>query len=460
MHWKFSGYTPREGKAAKVRYKMNSSPWVVSNEGVGVVSMGDVALAAKDKMAVRWLPQLFSDAFYDQSQELTPLQRVSAVELLDAFGKATNVRESAKALADRWSSAKESTTEQKKAAEEIHRLLSKPEPEDQSLDRLVRACWERINRQPSEFEATLVPWRVCGQLSRTFFSQRRIGQPESGMLTDLTPWAALTRHAAGLHQNADEKTRSLMEGLLESDFLVDSFLRREDLVKLLNTTENATYIASCAFARRNEWEWLAEQAMGFRAEFKPKVLLALASRGRNAEFMRSRGRWLPNLPPKDSAQEKLWRDVSESDPAMVASLFYYWAKYSAGGTINFGPIVTDAIRRHLQKEKGRTGEVLMPPLYDMQYEVRYLSLANDAQDTPLLEELLGHGGYVTSAITSYGSGNEKSEYTSLRYGIRLVAAEMLQARGVKVPPDLVIAKEISETGTKVLTFSESDYSRR
>ena len=457
MHWKFSGYTPRDGKAAKVRYKMYSSPWVVSNEGVGVVSMGDVALAAKDKMAVRWLPGIFSDAFNERSQGLTPPQRVSALELLDLYGKATNVRESAKALADHWSSAQESTAEQKKAAEEIHRLLSKPEPEDQSVDRLVRACWERINRQPSEFEATLVPWLVCGQLSQTFFSEERGGPPESGMLSDLTPWGALTRHAAGLHQNADERTRRLIEGLLKSDFLVDSFLTREDLVKLLNTTENANYIASCAFARRNEWEWLAEQAMGFRAEFKPKVLLALASRGRNAEIMRFRGRWYPSLPPKDSAQEKLWKDVSESDPAKVAYLFYYWAQESAGGTINFGPIIPDAIRRHLQKEKGRTEEFLMPPLDVTQYEVRYLSLANDAQDTPLLQELLAHGGYVTSSSTSYGPANERKEYTSLHYGIRHVAAEMLEARGVKVPPDLVVAKKISDSGTKVSTFSE--YSR-
>ena len=285
MHWKFSGYAPRDGKAAKVRYKMYSSPWVVSNEGVGVVSMADVVLAAKDKLAVRWLPRIFEDAFNERSRDLSPPQRVNVLELLGAFGKATNIRESAKALADHWSSAGESTAEQKKAAKEIHQLLSKPEPEDQSFDRLLRACWEQINRQPSGLEASLVPWAVCGQLSQTFFSEGRGGPPESGNLSDLTPWAALTRHAAGLHQNADEMTRNIIESLLESDFLVDSFLTRNDLVKLLNTSENATYIASCAFARRNEWEWLAEQAMGFRAEFKLKVLLALASRGRNAEIM-------------------------------------------------------------------------------------------------------------------------------------------------------------------------------
>jgi hypothetical protein len=458
MHRQFAGYTPRDGKTAKVRYKMYSPPWVVSNEGVGVVSMADVMHAAKDKLAVQWLPGIFSDAFNERSQGLTPSQRVSALELLGAFGKAPNVRESAKALADRWNSAQESTTEQKKAAEEIHRLLSKPEPEDQSVDRLVRACWEQINRQSTGINASLVPWLACGQLSQTFFSEGRRESPESGILSDLTPWAALTRHAARLYPNADESTRVLIESLLEADFLVDSFLTREDLVKLLNTTENATYIASCAFARRNEWEWLAEQAMGFRAEFKPKVLLALASRGRNAEIMRSRGRWIPSLPPKDSAQEKLWKDVSGSDPAKVAFLFYYWAEESAGGTINFGPIITDAIRRHLQKEIGRTEEFLMPPLDVTQYEVRYLSLANDAQDIPLLQELLAHGGYVTSASTSYGPGNEKREYTTLCYGIRLVTAQMLEARGVKVPPDLVVSKEISDSGTKVSTFSK--YSRR
>lgn len=138
MHWKFNGYTPQDGKTAKVRYKMYSHPWLVSNAGGGVVSMADVTLAEKDKLAVRWLPGIFEDAFNERSQDLTPLQRVSALELLGAFGKATNVRESAKALADHWSSAQESTAEQKKAAEEIHRLLSKPEPEDQSLDRLPR----------------------------------------------------------------------------------------------------------------------------------------------------------------------------------------------------------------------------------------------------------------------------------------------------------------------------------
>ncbi len=454
MHYKFSGYTPRDGKTAKVRYKMYSHPWVVSNEGIGVVSMSEVVLAAKDELAVRFLPGIFADAFNEHSRELTPPQRVSALELLELYGKATHVRESAKALADHWKQTQESTVEQKRAAEDIHRLLSKPEPEDQSLDRLVRACWERINRKSSGLNESLVPWLVCGQLSQKFFSEGRGEPTESGMLSDLATWAALTRHAAGLHQNADEATRNLIELLLKSDFLVDSFLTREDLVKLLNTTEDATYIASCAFARRNEWEWLAEQAMGFRAEFKPKVLLALASRGRNAEIMRSRGRWIPSLPPKDSAQEKLWKDVSESDPAMVAFLFYYWAQDSAGGTINFGPIIVAALRRHLRKEKARIEEYVMPPLDVTQYELRYLSLANDAQDTPLFQELLSHGGYVTSATTSYGPGNEKREYTSLQYGIRHVAAEILEARGVKVPPDLVISKEISDSGTKVLTFSE------
>lgn len=457
MHYKFSGYTPQDGKTAKVRYKMVSHPWVVSNEGVGIVAMVDVERAAKDSMSVRWLPGVFSDAFNDRTQQLTPSQRVRALDLLDAFGKATHLRENAKALADRWGSAQESTAEQKTAAEDIQRLLSKPEPEDQSLDRLVRACWEQINGQSTETSTSLVPWLVCGQLSQTFFTEGRRGPVESGILTDLGPWAALTRHAAGLYQNADEVTRNLIESLLESDFLVDSFLSREDLVKLLNTTENATYIAACAFARRSEWEWLAEQAKGFRAEFKPKVVLALASRGKNAEIMQSRGRWFPRLPPKDSAQEQLWKEVAESDPAKLAFLFYYWAEESAGGTINFGPIFIDAVRRHLQMEKSRTEEFVMSPLEVTHYEVRYLALANDGQDTPLLQELLAYGGYVTSSGISFGSGNEQREFTYYNYGIRHVAANMLEARGVKVSPDLVVKKEISDSGTKVSTFSE--YSR-
>jgi hypothetical protein len=277
MHWRFRGYKPRDGKTVKVRYKMYSAPWIVSNEGTGVVSMKDLESAAKDRMGVRFLPSVCEDAFNDRVKEWTPSQRVSALELLQFFGKATNVREKAKALADAWSQAVNSTAEQKKSAEDIHRLLSKPEPEDQSLDRLVHECWKRINRQSSVANEPLAAWLVCEQLSRRFFREGREGPPESGMLSDLGTWDALTRHAARLHPSADESTQRIIEELLESDFLVDSFLKREDLVKLLNTTEKATYIASCAFVRRDESEWLAEQAIGFRAELKPKVVLALVS---------------------------------------------------------------------------------------------------------------------------------------------------------------------------------------
>ncbi len=457
MHWKISGYKPREGKAVKVRYKMYSALEIVSNEGKGVVSMADVDLAAKDSMTVMYLPSVFEDAFNDRVKDWTPSQCVEALELLQFFGKATHVREEAKALADDWNKSSKSTAEQKKAAADIHSLLSKPEPEDQSLDRLVRECWKRINRQSRGPNESLVSWLVCEQLSRRFFREGREGPPESGMLSDLDTWQALTRHAAQLHPSADESTRRSIEELLESDFLVDSFLKREDLVKLLNTTENATYIASCAFVRRDEREWLAEQAMGFRAEFKPKVVLALFSSGKNAEIMLFRGRWYPSIPPKDSMQERLLKDALESDPAKVAFLINYWAERSPRGTIYFGPTITLAIRRHLQKEKERTEEFVMPPLDLTQYEVRHLALARDEQDTPLLQALLAHGGYVTSKGISYESGAEKTEVSYLIYGIRHVAAEMLEERGVKVPPDVVISKETSSAGTKVLTFSK--YSR-
>lgn len=454
MHWKFSGYKPRDGKAVKVRYKMYSAPWIASNEGMGVVSMADVARAAKDDMGVNDLPSVFADAFNERLQDLTPPQRVGALELLQFFGKATNVRERAKALADGWSHSADSTVDQKKAAVDILRLLTKPEPEDQSLDRLVRACWEKINRQSTGPNELLVPWLVCEQLSRRFFREGREGPPESGILSDLSTWEALTLHAARLHPSADKSTRRSIEELLESDFLVDSFLKREDLVKLLNTTENATYIASCAFARRDESEWLAEQAMGFRSEFKPKVVLALFSGGKNWEIMRFRGRWYPTIPPKDSMQERLLKDVLESNPAEVARLLHYWAESSPGGTINFGPTITLALRRHLQKEKERTEEFVMPPLDVTQYEVRYLALARDEQDTPLLQALLAHGGYSKSTGTSFESGNKPTEINYVSYGIRHVAAEMLEERGVKVPPEVVVSKETSTSGTKVITFSK------
>ncbi|OYV05691.1 MAG: hypothetical protein CFE26_10265, partial [Verrucomicrobiales bacterium VVV1] len=154
------------------------------------------------------------------------------------------------------------------------------------------------------------------------------------MVSDLGTWEAVTRHAAQLHPIADESARRSIEELLESDFLVDSFLKRDDLVKLLNTTEQATYIASCAFVRRYEREWLAEQAMGFRSEFKPKVVLALFSGGKNWEIMQIRGRCYPSIPPKDSAQERLLKEALESDPAKVAFLLCYWAENSPRGPIN------------------------------------------------------------------------------------------------------------------------------
>ena len=457
MYREIRGYKPREGKTVKVRYRMYSALGIVSNEGMGVVSMADVDRAARDRMSVRYLPSVFEEAFNEQSQNLTPSQRVEALELLQCFGKATDVREKAKALADGWSKSGDSTVEQKKAAEEMHRLLSKPEPEDQSFDRLVRGCWKRINRQSSGLKESLVPWGVCVQLSRTFFREGWEGPPESGMLTDLGTWEALTRYAAQLHSSADESMRGSMEELLESDFLVDSFLKRDDLVKLLNTTEQATYIASCAFVRRYEREWLAEQAMGFRSEFKPKVVLALFSGGKNWEIMQIRGRCYPSIPPNDSMQERLLEDVLESNPAELARLLNYWAERSPGGTINFGPTITLALRRHLQKEKERTEEFVMPPLDLMDYEVRYLALARDEQDTPLLQALLAHGGYSKSTGMSSQSGSNPFEITYITYGIRHVAAEMLEERGVRVPPDVVVSKETSSSGTKVLTFSK--YSR-
>jgi hypothetical protein len=457
MHRKVNGYKPREGKAVKVRYRIYAAPWIVSNEGMGFISMADVDLAAKDSMAVRYLPSVFEDAFNDRVKDWTPSQRVDALELLQFYGKATHVREEAKTLADSWSKSGESTAEQKKAAADILRLLSKPEPKDQSLDRLVQECWKRINRQTTDPNESLLAWMVFVELSRKFFREGWEGAPESGMLSDLGPWEALTRHAAQLHPRADELTRGCIEELLESDFLVDSFLKRDDLVKLLNTTEQATYIASCAFVRRYEREWLAEQAMGFRAEFKPKVVLALFSGGKNWEIMQIRGRCYPIIPPKDSLQERLMKDVLESDPGKLAFLFCFWAERSPGGTINFGPTITLALRRHLQKETERVGEFVMPPLDLTGYEIRYLALARDEQDTPLLQALLAHGGYTTFTGTSYGSGNEKTEVTHVAYGMRHVAAEMLEERGVKVPPDVVVSTETSSTGTKVSTFSK--YSR-
>jgi hypothetical protein len=197
--------------------------------------------------------------------------------------------------------------------------------------------------------------------------------------------------------------------------------------------------------------------MGFRSEFKPKVVLALFSCGKNWEIMRFRGSWYPTIPPKDSMQERLLKDVLESNPAEVARLLNYWAERSPGGTINFGPTITLALRRHLQKEKERTEEFVMQPLDVTDYEVRYLALARDEQDTPLLQALLAHGGYSKSTGMSSQSGNNPIEITYITYGIRHVAAEMLEERGVRVPPDVMVSNETSSSGTKVLTFSK--YSR-
>jgi hypothetical protein len=129
----------------------------------------------------------------------------------------------------------------------------------------------------------------------------------------------------------------------------------------------------------------------------------------------------------------------------AAALFSY---EFVNGNNPYNRLIHDPLHEFFKKEAsvGRQ-EKLLSQQDDSRLSTALLMLASWKleEDDSLMRELLEHGGYT---IQKTWVGGYRGEVVTKRYTIRLTAKQALLKRGVPLPPNVVIEKEMSPTPKK------------
>jgi hypothetical protein len=138
--------------------------------------------------------------------------------------------------------------------------------------------------------------------------------------------------------------------------------------------------------------------------------------------------------PKDwpDAEMKFWLAHARRNPASIA---YTLRLTNRPIPTDFREPILAYLKDEIAKPTVKNGGT--QPAYDLSAAIYVLDGWQNADDTPLLLEYLKHP--VSSTVTRI-DGSQQTELRS--YGLRAHIRNMLEKRGVKVPPDVVYEEVI------------------
>ena len=161
---------------------------------------------------------------------------------------------------------------------------------------------------------------------------------------------------------------------------------------------------------------------------------------------RPSGRVGTRQPDFENGENVFWTHCATTMPLETAgALFSY--EYVDGHN-PYNRLIHDPLREFFKKEaaNGRQEKMLMPQ-DDQRLRTALLMLASWKleEDDALMRELLEHGSHTLQ--TSW-QGDDFDEVVTKRYTLRFTAKQALMKRGVPLPSDVVVEKEISRNPKK------------
>lgn len=454
MHWRLYGYRPKEGRQSAVRYALYSGQKLVSNAGSGLVPDSAVALARNDEMALRGLPWTLREAFpadvEDESRmRMSPKQRVVCLELLHAYGEVPAIAYRATLQVAAWKAAAKLSDEKSAALTTMQEILSRPRNAKPSAGRLLIACLDKVEKAPANPSAdTDIAWQVIRDLADLEHGSEGRAPAPDRLQAGEENWKRAVECALKHIAASSDLCADCMNNLLSHGSLLDSLVSSERLESLISgAAYGAARAAADALVRRGRTERLAELGRKLSARSQGMILASMITggtrHGPQMDYFELRD------PPIGSQADAFLIRCVTIHPGEVAVALRA-LRAGTRGVDSFGRTVPNAIRAYLRKEVQRSTQAgaafdLTETISGLRAALALVDEAKSSDDIPLLQSLLGYNGYVRQegSRSNDGSGEMKS-YVEECYLIRQDALYALRRRGMDVPRDIVIARDVTD----------------
>lgn len=436
QYFAFHGYRAAEGEKMKVRYA-KADGTLVSNEGTGLISKADLDAVAVDSMTAREVPwELTRLLVYDDkpgmAASVTLPQRISAVRSLRWYPRNAPVRNAVLKLQAALIPMPKNPErdELMEAIEDYLARFNEPKPDAVELNEIciarIRGDADAVKSMPEE-----IAWELLKVPGREGSLNKRFSDPEI--------WRPLIAPAvARLKLRIHEIGFGADHAILSTGWIVDAVVKNAEIESwVAEGSPRLREIGAAALVRRSSTARLVELAWKLPPEEQLSVLKALT---------RPSGRVGTRQPDFENGENVFWTHCATTMPLETAgALFSY--EYVDGHN-PYNRLIHDPLREFFKKEaaNGRQEKMLMPQ-DDQRLRTALLMLASWKleEDDALMRELLEHGSHTLQ--TSW-QGDDFDEVVTKRYTLRFTAKQALMKRGVPLPSDVVVEKEMSRTPKK------------
>ena len=467
QYFLFHGYHVAQGKACKIRYAcLDSTKIHPSQEAQGFISEADLAVAAMDSIAAHEAPQsilgllalplreeLWTGATAPpelkpgaRRTELRPQQplprRVEAVRALAWMEKNEPAIMLVHALQKKIQAAPATDTT-REALQAIDDVLAHAWQAPIAPNYLLHLSLARVKGGANLNQAVMLPsaelaWGVLGDV----MDGRET--PVEGESAKAEAWKPVIAAAVGRVLRGEDEDRVEM-GVLSSKWLLDSFVTHAELEDWLKSSnEKLQLLAAATLAQRSSYERLAELALASHLSpvVEVEVLVYLAYSGAEKREERK----VSARQPSGAKEVEFWTRCMQAHPLEAANALWDYGLLEAGNPFN--RIIHDPVHAYFEGEAARgvaTGKdfEISGNAFQLRMALEFLGSWKLAEDTPLLQKLLLHRGYeVQTEWAGFPSANV-NRIVKHRYVLREAAADALLAMKVALPPNTVLAREVT-----------------
>ena len=363
-------------------------------------------------------------------------QRVAAMRLVQSYEDSSYCRIIAERTVKKIEANPSSSDEEKKAAKALREILAQPWAEKRDADALRQRCLDALKGEHSDeygmpVNEPAVVWTVLSNLARDPAIDVQKWKPvldlaiERGFTSKDVPGGAASIEIIAIPRIADE--------LLPTSFFASEshFMKWDPQKADIRAWSRLLEVSAQTLARRGEFELLVELGWKFPWVGRYDILQALA-------YPKLGSKPGPRLPGSEN-EEKYWAFCLKQQPYTAFQTLW---SHQLNEHNPFNETVRQPLRERLlleaEESQTRTKDFNHSSAgYTTILAMKFLATFKNEEDTPVFEKLLEYRGYQDHQRTRDGK-----DYIERRYEVRDAAKQILLQRGVPVPQDLVLKKEI------------------